>query len=478
MNSQTPGTGDNPDDNDAALEAFFRGLLGEEAGAEAARAMKASGIDPSVVNEVIGSPSHMQAALGQFKYLLDTSTSPVNWKMARDIAVQKAYTAGDPAPTASQAERARNAMSVADLWIDAVTDFVPGQVERTICSRVQWIDATIPMWQRICEPVATNVSRALVDTLASHMGGADDQDDDGAMLPQEVRSLLGQSKQMMPRLASMMFAAQVGEALASLATDSVGSTDVGVPLAGSGVSVLVPHNVDSFADGLDIPFEEVQQYLAVRECAHQRLFHAVPWLAGDLIRAVETYSAHIAIDTEEIAASVASVDMSDPQSMEQALAGGVFASEPTVEQAKALERLETLLALVEGWVEVVSFRAAAPYLPHIEQLSEMLRRRRATGAPAEQVLGRLIGLHMRPRRARGAAELFRIVEAEEGRAGRDALWDHPHMTPASSDLDMPEAFLVMRQAAREQDADIDQALTALLDGTMGYAEGMDPEVDK
>lgn len=448
---------------------FLKKMLGEEAAAEAARALRAQGFDPSKLPAAFSDPSSLDAALGQFRFLMDQTSGPVNWRLVTDSARQQVYAAGDPVLTAAQADRARTAMTVADLWLDTATDFAPGRVERRAWTRAEWIDATLETWKRICEPVAANVSRALGDALASQTPGADDEPG--------MAQMIGRTRQMVPKLSAMMFAAQIGRALTALAAESLGSTDVGIPLVSGPTTGLVVSNVEAFGDGLDIPFDEVLQFIAVRECAHRRLFASVPWLEGDLIRAVERYSARIEIDAEAISDAARSVDLSDPSSIERALSGGVFAMNVSEEQRRALERLETILALVEGWVEVVTDRAVAPYLPHADQLREMMRRRRASGGPAEQILGTLIGLRMRPRRARGAASVFSLVEADAGSGARDALWSHPDMVPNSAELDSPDSFLTIRRAASEQDADIDAALDALLDGTMGWAEGVSPDLD-
>lgn len=454
---------------------FLRKMLGDEAAEEAARALRAQGFDPSRLPSQFSDPNALNAALSQFQYLMTTTTGPVNWSLVTDSARQQVYTAGDPVLTAAQAERARRAMSVADLWLDTATDFAPGPVERAAWTRTQWIDATLDMWKRICEPVAANVSRALGEALAGQFSG--DNGLDESSLPEGLAQMVGQTRQMVPKLSAMMFAAQIGRALTALAGESLGSTDVGIPLAKAGTTGLVVSNVEAFGDGLDIPFDEVLQFVAVRECAHRRLFSSVPWLEGDLIRAVERYSAQIEIDADAISEAARNVDPSDPASIERAMSGGVFAITVSDAQRRALERLETILALVEGWVEVITARAIAPYLPHADQLREMMRRRRAAGGPAEQVLGDLIGLRMRPRRARGAARIFDLVEADGGRDARDALWSHPDMVPTMTELDTPNTFLAMRQAASEQDADIDAALDALLGGTMGWADGVAPGVD-
>jgi len=467
------------------FEQFLRRMLGDQAGAEAARSMREQGFDTSPVNAMFGNPAQMQAAFTQFQYLFNATEGPVNWQMATDMAKQQAFQDGDPTLSSSQAQQARDALVVADLWLDAATDFAPGTVQRAAWTRVQWIEQTLPMWRRITEPVASNVSRALSDALSSQFHDQFGDSDDLTGLPTELTEslppgmadLLGKTSQMMPKLAAMMFAMQMGQALAALSKEAMGSTDVGLPLADGHTTALVVHNINVFGDGLEIPYDEVQQFIAVRESAHQRLFASVPWLAHDLVRAVESYSSEIAIDGDAIADAAREINPSDPTSLNSAMSRGVFSPEPTARQQTALERLETLLALVEGWVEVITARAVAPYLPHADQLREMIRRRRAAGGPAEQVLGQLIGLQMRPRRARGASRVFTLVEEARGRAGREALWQHPDLVPTAAELDAPETFLAHRAASASEDAAVDDELSRLLEGTLGWAEGLTPDTD-
>lgn len=462
----------NENESGTPFEDFLRSILGDEAAAEAARALEAQGFDPANLPPEFSDPARMRAAMGQFQFLMNTTAGPVNWRIVEDSAKQAAYASGDPAPTATEAEAARQAMTVADLWLDAVTDFASGPVTRDVWSKVAWVEHTIPRWRRICEPVALNVSRALSAALSEQFGP--DGLDEGASLPDGMAAMLGKTQEMMPRLSAMMFSAQIARALAALAGESFGTYDTGIPLSETSHAALVPHNIAEFADGLDVPFDEVRQFLAVREAAHRRLFASVPWLEGDLVRAVERYASQIAIDTDAISEAARSVDPSDPASVENALNGGVFALSTTPDQRRALTHLETMLALIEGWVEVVTARATQPYLPHADALREMMRRRRASGGPAEEVLGTLMGLKMRPRQARGAASIVALVEADGGRDAREALWAHPDMVPSETELATPDTFLTLRRAAAEEDADIDAALTSLLDGTLGWAEGLEP----
>jgi putative hydrolase len=121
--------------------------------------------------------------------------------------------------------------------------------------------------------------------------------------------------------------------------------------------------------------------------------------------------------------------------------GGLLVLQPSPEQEAALARLETALALVEGWVDELANAAAVEHLPKAAALREAVRRRRAVGGPAEQTFATLVGLELRPRRLREAAALWAKLQDVRGVDGRDALWGHPDLLPSAADLDDPDAFV-------------------------------------
>jgi putative hydrolase len=251
----------------------------------------------------------------------------------------------------------------------------------------------------------------------------------------------GPLKGVMDQVGGFVFGAQVGQALGALTKEVLSSTEVGLPLGEPGRPALVPVNVAAFSEGLEVPADEVRLYLALRECAHQRLFAHVPWLKAHLFDAVDAYARGIEVDPSAIERAVGSLDPSDPESLQRAMGEGVFELQPTEAQQAALARLETALALVEGWVDAVVDEAARVPLPSAAALRETVRRRRASGGPAEQTFATLVGLQLRPRRLREAAALWSAVAEVRGVEGRDALWSHPDLLPGPADLDDPAGFV-------------------------------------
>jgi putative hydrolase len=360
------------------------------------------------------------AALQQ---MLSQQSGPVNWDLAKQMAVS-ALAAGHRAPTPVERSQTAEAIRLADHWLDPVTPLPSGVTGIESWSRVEWVERTLPAWSQLCDPVASRVVAAM-----------------GQIVPEEAAAEAGPLLGMVGQVGGLMFGAQVGQALARLAGEVLASTDVGLPLGPAGVAALLPDNVAAFGQGLERPADEVRLFLALREAAYHRLFKHVPWLRQRLFDAVDAYARGIRVDREAIERAMSEVDPQDPESMQRALQGGMFEPSVTPEQQTALARLETLLALVEGWVDDVVAAAAADRLPGAEALRETLRRRRATGGPAEQTFATLVGLELRPRRLREAATLWRTLREQRGPDGRDELWRHPDLLPSADDLDDPEGFV-------------------------------------
>jgi putative hydrolase len=379
------------------------------------------------------------AAFQNLGRLLSWQGGPVNWDLARDVARQVVAQAGDRSVTTADREPVLDAVRLAELWLDSATVFPSGSSAVVAWSRAEWVEATIPAWQELVDPVAGRVVESMGTMLAGEGGPMSQL----GLPPEQVQAMsamTGPLQQMMKSVGGAMFGSQIGQAIGGLAVEVVGSTDVGLPLAPAGRAALLPANVAAFGEGLEVPADQVRLYLALREMAHQRLFAHVPWLRGHLVEAVAAYARGIHVDTARLEEALGSIDPTNPESLQQAMTGGMFEPEDTPEQTAALGRLETALALVEGWVDEVVDAAASPHLPAAAALRETVRRRRAGGGPAEQTFSSLVGLELRPRRLREAAALWRAVLTERDQAGREAVWAHPDLLPTGDDLDDPGAF--------------------------------------
>jgi putative hydrolase len=404
----------------------------------------------------LGDPQQFADALRQFADLMSWKGGPVNWDLAKNVARHAVAAEGDPSVLDSQRQKVDEALRLADLWLEDVTTFPSGIRSTQAWSRSEWVEATLPVWSKLCDPIAAKA----VET----MGGMFSLDpDELGDVPPEMRSAmtamaggLGGLAPMMQQLGGAMVGGQTGAAVGTLAREVVSSTDVGLPLGPEGIAALLPAGVTAFGAGLSVDEEQVRLFLALREAAHHRLFAHVPWLRAHLLGAVAEYAGGMTVDTSLLREAMPQVDLTNPEALREALAGGsLFQPQDTPEQKAALARLETALALVEGWVATVVDATAGPRLPAAGALAEAIRRRRATGGPAERTFATLVGLELRPRRLREAAVIWRGLTEGRGIEGRDALWAHPDLMPTADDFDDPDGFVRGRPELDTSDLDSD-----------------------
>jgi len=402
----------------------------------------ASGGMPDLSNLDLG------ALMSQMQSLMQPYDGPVNWQLATDIARRTAAAEPDPSQGRDAQTRVADALRLADHWLDETTALPSGITTTAAWSRAEWIEETTDVWRVLVEPVAEHVVGAMSDAL-----------------PEEARAMAGPLIGIIGKAGGAMFGSQVGQALGGLSADVLTASDIGLPLGPAGKAALLPHNVAAFAAGLDVSEDDVLLYLALREAAHQRLFAHVPWLRQHLLAAVEDFGRGVTIDISGIEESLGSLDPSNPEAITEAINSGLFEPKQQPSQTAALARLETTLALVEGWVDEVVGVAAGERMPSAAKLQEAIRRRRAAGGPAEATFAALVGLELRPRRLRDASALWGSLRSRQGHEARDAVWAHPDLLPTPEDLDDPLGFREdLGKVESLSEEDFDRALADLLDG--------------
>jgi len=421
------------------FEQFFSGAGGAFPGLGGLGGGAAGGLD-------------LNQLLGQIQSMMQPYDGALNWDVATDLARKGAAQSADPSPTAHQKDAVADAVRLADHWLDEATEFPSGVTSTAAWSRAEWVVNTLDVWKVLVEPVA--------EQSVKGMSGA---------LPAEAQAMAGPLLGMIGKAMGAMLATQVGSALGQLAGEVLGASDIGLPLGAPGRAALISSNVTAFAAGLDVSEDDVVLYLALREAAHQRLFSHVPWLREHLIGAVTDYARGLEINAEglqqRLQEQMSGIDPMNPESMQQLLDGGLFDIPKSPAQVAALERLETALALVEGWVDEVVGQATAERMPAAAKLQEAVRRRRAAGGPAEQTFAALVGLELRPRRLRDASTLWGSLRTRQGTEARDGVWMHPDLLPTAADLDDPLGFREDAAApAALDEQDFDAELRKLLDG--------------
>jgi putative hydrolase len=414
-----------------------------------------SEIDPGKLASAAGLPNDpalVAQLMSKLQEALQSSGDGINW----DLALEQANAVANRERTPSlPAERSalEQAFHVAALWLDDATFVTELTGTPRLISRTEWVTATMPIWTQLAEPVATSIADALTKVLHEQS-------------PEEMSDMIAGASKLMRNVGGTLFAMQLGQIVGQLSTEVVSGGDVGIPLFGAEEdakvqAAIIPQNLDAFGSGLDIEPEQVRLYLAVRELAHARLFRHARWLRLQLLTSITEIARGITVDTERLEELAEHFDPGNPESLQRAVSAGELLAPKNEAQLAAMARLETTLALIEGWVDVVTAEATTR-LPKSGAIAETVRRRRATGGPAESAFSTLVGLELRPRRLREAATMWQQLTDGVGAEARDALWSHPDLVPTSDDIDDPAALIARVTNPDPELDDIDRAIEDLL----------------
>lgn len=410
--------------------------------------------------ELIAHVNRLQASGGMSFGLTNADQDPeAAWRTTLTAAKQLASESGaDPALRPEERALVSDTERLAQSWLTPATVFPEtGRPARAITRR-DWLEATGEGWRATIEPIIEGLADALQRGTAAEHGDEEMQGISQLLTP------------MLRSSASLIYRDRLKRELAAVAGDILTGTELGFNLLGSSDVMMIPTNVARFTQDLDVAEADVVLYLLLREAARQRLFNSVGWLSPQLGALLAHYAREITIDFDAIAGqfqpeNLSELSLEDVVAVGESVRGSFFQPARTPAQLEILERLEILLALLEGWVDLVVSRAAAPWMPHASQLEEIVHRRRASATAVSGVFAELLGLDLRPRLVRDAKNLWAAVEHERGIEGRDAVWGHPDLLPTAADLADPLAFAAGGTSVGDQPED---SLDAELRRLLGY----------
>ena len=424
-----------PEDFEALLRRF---LAGEPLDPE--QIAKAAGlpVDPAALQQLL---SKLTSAI-----VPGETTEGLNWSLVETQAKQIAGANSRPVPE-SVGKAIDAAMATGSLWLDEVTEVASITSEPKLLSRELWVADSLGLFKDLATPVANRMSEALTENFKEN-------------LPEEFSGFMSQASGLMKSAGSVMFAMQMGQALGRMAEEVLSAGDIGLPIFKEPRPAFVAQNLAQLVDSLEEDSDQVYFYFVIRELAHARLFKQSKWLRDYTVNLITAYAREISIDNTRIIEMSENFDPADIGNIQKAFESGSLIAPRTPSQTIALERIETVLALIEGWVDCVT-QAATTRLPRSAAIAEVVRRKRSAGGPAEKTFLTLIGLELRPRKLREASAMWNEITDKVGIQKRDAIWSHPDLLPTDTDIQDPTALIAKLSNSAPED-DMDQALRDLL----------------
>jgi putative hydrolase len=375
----------------------------------------------------------------ELQRVMGSSSGPVQWELARQLAVAGAAETGpDPAPDADAAAGFEDAVRVAELRIVDTTGFASSNdvLHVETVRRADWIATAIDEYRPLIESAATRMSDALATAMTEQAPEPAGDDDPLAALG------LGSPQALLGQLGPLLQATQVGQVYGFLASRVFGGEDVGIPHTPSGPVRFVLTNIERVEHDWSLDPREFRTFVALHQVAH-RLQFARSWLPGHAATVIDDFLSTMTIDVDAIQQRFASIAPADPKAFQQAFAdeeGSMFGVVLDDEQRLKLDRIRALLASVEGHGDHVATTIGAAMLGTYPRIEEAMRRHRDDEA-LDPVFARLLGVDVgRDDVAAGRLFCETVVElTDEPTLTR--MWADADALPSWPEIEEPRLWL-------------------------------------
>lgn len=351
---------------------------------------------------------------------------------ARQFGVQVA-TDGRPESNVDPLVRIRieELARVAELHVARVTGLTVPSVGTTLVdcvTRSAWVDRTLTDERDLFERLTGSLARTPDDE------GPPDPDDPLAMFAP-----------LMALMAPAMVSLATGSMVGNLAKRSFGQYDLPVPRPEGAPVLLLPGNIDAFANDWSLPADDVRLWVCLHELAHHAVL-GVPHVGGTLRSLLLEYVGGFRPDAPDLAERLGDMD---PASLDDPSALGGLLGSPDVllgairspAQEALMPRLEAIVSVVVGVVDHVMDTIGSSLLSDYRQLTEALRRRRVEATEADRFVERLLGLEMNQRRYDQARHFVDGVVERAGADGLARLWEDVRNLPTPAEIEAPGLWL-------------------------------------
>ena len=365
----------------------------------------------------------------EIQRVLMSSSGPVNWELARQVGIASAsWGTEDPAPGEADRRGFEEAVRVAELQVAGFTGLeAPSDIPKVeAVRRGQWVQANIEGLRAVLEPAAAKIGDAIA---AAQQDAMPEPSQAG------VAQVLGQ-------LSPLLLGAQVGTVLGTLAQQVLGQYDIAVPRPdGSGALLFVVPNIARFEKEWSLDPTDFRTWIAIHEVTHRFEF-ARPWALTRFRELIDDFTSTLTLDVGELQQRLASLDPSNPESMQEMLAGedSMFGAVMDDEQRLKLRRVQAFMTAAEGYGDHVMHALGAQMLPSYARIDEAMRRYRET-EQVDPVFERLLGIEVKREQYRlGRAFCDTVVElTDEATLAR--MWDSAEALPSMPELEEPRLWL-------------------------------------
>ena len=350
-----------------------------------------------------------------------------------DVAISTGTLWARPGPQVSLAEARRTVSELRDLagavqqpvyevtGMSATSDGSLGRV--AVVDRPGWIRANVDGFRVVLEP--------LVEQLKERAPG-------GSKAPGGVMTAVG----------SRVTGIQAGLILAYLSSRVLGQYELFLPPETSPVDgeqpgrlTLVAPNIVMVERELGVDSHDFRRWVCLHEETHRLQLTAVPWLRDY----VQSQMTEFLLASELDPAAILQRLRSAADAMAGAVRGGdggsLIDAVATPAQREIMDRLTSVMTLVEGHGDYVMDAVGPQVVPSVEQIRERFNSRRGSSGRIEQTIRRILGIDLKMKQYAEGSRFVRAVVDEVGMAAFNKVWTSPETLPTREEFAHPHAWV-------------------------------------
>ena len=352
-----------------------------------------------------------------------------------DVAISTGTRWARPGPQVSLAEARRTVSELRDLagavqqpvyevtGMSASSDGSLGRV--AVVDRPGWIRANVDGFRVVLEP--------LVEQLRERAPGG---------------AAAGKAGGVMTAVGSRVTGIQAGLILAYLSSRVLGQYELFLPPETSPVNgeqpgrlTLVAPNIVMVERELGVDTHDFRRWVCLHEETHRLQFTAVPWLRDY----VQSQMTEFLLASELDPAAILQRIRSAADAMAGAVRGGdggsLIDAVATPKQKEIMDRLTSVMTLVEGHGDYVMDAVGPQVVPSVEQIRERFNARRGSNGRIEQTIRRILGIDLKMKQYAQGSRFVRAVVDEAGMTAFNKVWTSPQTLPTREELSAPHAWL-------------------------------------
>jgi coenzyme F420 biosynthesis associated uncharacterized protein len=351
----------------------------------------------------------------------------IDWELAVSTGIRWAR----PGPQVGLAEARRTVAELRELArtvaepVQEVTGMISAEeVGRVaVVDRAGWIRANVDGFRVVLEP--------LVDQLRSRAPG-------GEQPRNSVFSSVG----------SRFTGVQAGLILSYLSGRVLGQYELFLPPSDTGVAdtagrlTLVAPNIVMVERELGVDPHDFRLWVCLHEETHRLQFTAVPWLREYVQGQMTEFLLASELGPGAILERLRGVG----DAMAGAVRGGgdggsLIEAVVTPAQREIMDRLTSVMTLVEGHGDFVMDAVGPQVVPSVAEIRERFSARRGTAGRAEQVLRRMLGIDLKMKQYAEGSKFVEAVVGEAGMTTFNKVWTSPETLPTREEISHPSEWL-------------------------------------